>query len=172
MLVRSLLAWSRLWSKNEMHSAELNDEVESEAQASAVSVREFRCESHRQVLTGTYFFTFISWHLRAIFKLVTGTFSPQQLMLHWWWNIDGLKVRVLIIDNYDNFDVRMQREHFFPPQNAALANRTSLIKDFLSRLNISGYVRLVGCKRIRLLWDNAVCIWYQANYAWHMKPVG
>ena len=76
-----LLAWSRLWSKHEMHAAELSDEVESEVQASAVRVREFRCESHRQILTGTYFFTFIWWHLRAIFKWVTCTFSPQ-LMLH------------------------------------------------------------------------------------------
>ena len=52
MLVRHLLAWSRLWSKHEMHAAELSDEVESEVQASAVSVREFRCESHRQTLLG------------------------------------------------------------------------------------------------------------------------
>ena len=60
MLVRSLLACSRLWSKHEMHAAELSDEVESEVQASVVSVREFRCESHRQTFTGTYFFPFIS----------------------------------------------------------------------------------------------------------------
>ena len=60
MLVRSLLAWSRLWSKHEMHAAELSDEVEGEVQASAVSVREFRCESHRQTFTGTYFFASIS----------------------------------------------------------------------------------------------------------------
>ena len=38
MLVRSLLAWSRLWPKHEMLAAELSDEVESEIQASAVSV--------------------------------------------------------------------------------------------------------------------------------------
>ena len=100
MLVRSLLAWSRLWFKHEMHAAELRDGVESEVRASAVSVREFRCESHRQILTGTHFFTSISWHLRAIFKLVTSTFSPQQLMLSWWWNIDGLKMRVLSVDKY------------------------------------------------------------------------
>ena len=73
MLVRSLLVWSRLWSKHEMQAAELSDEVEGEVQASAVSVREFRCESHRQTFTGTYFFASISWHLRAILKLVTST---------------------------------------------------------------------------------------------------
>ena len=56
MLVRHLLAWSRLWSKHEMHAAELSDEVESEVDASAGSVRELRCESHRQIFTGTYFF--------------------------------------------------------------------------------------------------------------------
>ena len=32
-------------------------------------------ESHRQIRTGTYFFAFISWHLRAIFRLVASTFS-------------------------------------------------------------------------------------------------
>ena len=80
MLVRHLLAWSRLWSKHEMHAAELSDEVESEVDASAGSVRELRCESHRQTFTGTYFFAFTSWYLRAILKLVTCTFSPQQLM--------------------------------------------------------------------------------------------
>ena len=36
MLLRSLLAWSRLWSKREMHAAEFSDEVESEVQARAV----------------------------------------------------------------------------------------------------------------------------------------
>ena len=82
MLKQSLVAWSRLWSKHEMHAAELSDEVESEVQASAVSVREFRCEGHLQTFTGTYLFAFISWHLRAILKLVTSTFSPQKLMLH------------------------------------------------------------------------------------------
>ena len=82
LLVRSLLAWRGLWSKDETHAAELSDEVESGVQASAVSVREFRCESHRQVFTGTYFFTFISWHYEAIFDLVASTFSPQQLKLH------------------------------------------------------------------------------------------
>ena len=81
MLVRSLLAWSRSWSKHEMHAADLNDEVDSEVQASAVSVREFKCESHRQTFTGTYIFAFISWHLRDILKLVASTFSPQ-FMLH------------------------------------------------------------------------------------------
>ena len=50
----------RLWSKYEMPAAELNDEVESEVQASAVSAREFRCGIHRQIHTGTHFFTFIS----------------------------------------------------------------------------------------------------------------
>ena len=34
-----------------MHAAELGDEVESAVQASAVGVREFRCESHRQTFT-------------------------------------------------------------------------------------------------------------------------
>ena len=58
MLVRRLLAWTRLWLKHEMNAAELSDEVESEVQATAVSVREFRCESHRQTFTGTYFFAF------------------------------------------------------------------------------------------------------------------
>ena len=56
MLVRSLLAWSRLYSKHEMHAAELSYDVESEVQAAAVSVKEFRCESHRQTFTGIYFF--------------------------------------------------------------------------------------------------------------------
>ena len=70
MLVRSLLAWSRLWSKHEMHAAELSDEVESEVQASAVSVREFRCESHRQTFTGTFSFAFISWYLRTILRSI------------------------------------------------------------------------------------------------------
>ena len=99
MLVRSLLAWSRLRSKHDTHAAELSDEVGSEVQEYAVSVREFRYESHRQTFTGTYSFAFISWLLRAIHKLVTSTFSPQQLMLHWWWNNDGWKMRVLLIDN-------------------------------------------------------------------------
>ena len=40
-------------------------------------------------------------------------------------------------------------------------------------LNISGCSRLVGCKRINLLWDNVIiCIWYQASYTWYKKPVG
>ena len=39
MLVRSLLAWSRLWSEQKMHAAELSDEVESEVQATAVCER-------------------------------------------------------------------------------------------------------------------------------------
>ena len=39
LLVRSLLAWSRLWSKHEMHATELSDEVESEVPASAVCER-------------------------------------------------------------------------------------------------------------------------------------
>ena len=82
MLVRSLLAWSRSWSKHDMHAADLNDEVDSEVQASAVSVREFICESHRQTFTGTYLLALISWVLQAILKLVTSTFSPQQLLLH------------------------------------------------------------------------------------------
>ena len=81
MLLRSLLAWSRLWSKHEMHAAELSDEMETDERATAVSVREFRCDSHGQIFTGTYFFAFISWDLRAIFKLVTSTFAPQQLIL-------------------------------------------------------------------------------------------
>ena len=51
-----------------MDAAELSDEVESELQANAVSVREFKCESRRQIFSGTHFFTFISWHLRAILK--------------------------------------------------------------------------------------------------------
>ena len=38
MLVRSLLAWTRLWSKHEMRAAELSDELESEVQASAVNM--------------------------------------------------------------------------------------------------------------------------------------
>ena len=38
MLVRSLIGWSRLWSTHEMHATELSDEVESEVQASALSV--------------------------------------------------------------------------------------------------------------------------------------
>ena len=82
LLVRSLLAWSRLWSKHEMHAVELSDEGESKVQASAVSVREFRCESHRRTFIGTYFSALISWHLRGIHKSVTSTFSPQQLTLH------------------------------------------------------------------------------------------
>ena len=98
MLVRSLLDWSRLWSQHEIHAAELSHKVESEVQASAVSVREFRCESHRQTFTGTYVFAFISWVLHAILELVTSTFSPQ-LLLHWWWNIDGWMMRVPLIDN-------------------------------------------------------------------------
>ena len=82
MLVRSLLAWSRLWSKHEMHAAELSDDVESELQASTVSVREFRCGSHRKTFTGTYLLGIISWHSRGILKLVTSTLSPQQVMLY------------------------------------------------------------------------------------------
>ena len=74
MLVRSFVPCSRLWSKHEIHAAELSDEVESEVQASAVSVREFRCEGHRQTLTRTYFVAFISWSLRAILELVKSTF--------------------------------------------------------------------------------------------------
>ena len=50
-----------------MPTAELCDEEESEVQASAVSVREFRCGSHRQVFIGTYLFTFISY--REIYEL-------------------------------------------------------------------------------------------------------
>ena len=65
-----------------MHAAELSDEVESEVQATAVSVTEFRCEGHRQTFTGTICFAFQSWHLQAIPKLFTSTFSPQQLMLY------------------------------------------------------------------------------------------
>ena len=65
-----------------MHAAELSDEVESEVEASAVSAREFKCESHRQTVTGTYFFALKSWHFRAIFKLVPSAFSPQQPLLH------------------------------------------------------------------------------------------
>ena len=137
-----------------------------------------------------------------LFKLVTSTFSTQQLMLHLWRKIDEVKMRVLWIGNctitslhnnscyiddekliklrwptmnrqiYDNFDVRLQREQWFFPQTAALAN-TNLIRDLLSRWNTSGYSRLVACERIRLLWDKVVfCIWYPANYTWHMKPVG
>ena len=87
------------------------------------------------------------------------------MMKHWW-----MELRVLLIDNYEKFDVRLQREQWFPPQTAALANRTSLNRDSLYRLNISGYSRLVGCKSIRLMWGN-VYIWYQANYTSHMKPV-
>ena len=37
----------------------------------------------------------ISWHSRAIFKMVTSTLSPQQLTLHWFWHIDGWKMHVL-----------------------------------------------------------------------------
>ena len=81
-LVRSLSAWSRLWSKHEMRAAELSDEVQSEVQASTVSVREFRCESNRQIYIGTCLFAFTSWLLRATLKLVTSIFSPQQLMLN------------------------------------------------------------------------------------------
>ena len=58
-LVRSLLAWSFFWSKHEMHATEMSDEVERAVQASAVSVKEFRCESHGQTFTGTYFVAFI-----------------------------------------------------------------------------------------------------------------
>ena len=58
MLVRSLLVWSRLRSKHEMHAAELSDEMETDERATAVSVREFRCDSHGQIFTGTYFFAF------------------------------------------------------------------------------------------------------------------
>ena len=55
--------------------------------------------------------------------------------------------------------MRLQREQWFLLQKAALANRKRLMKDELSRLNISGYSRLVGWKRIRLLWENVVvCI--------------
>ena len=110
MLVRSLLTWSRSWSKHEMHAAELSDEVESEVQATVVIVRDFRCESHCQTDTGTYFFAFRSWHIRAtrsILKLVKSTFSPQNLLLHWWLNIDGWKMRVLLMDNDDIFHVRL-----------------------------------------------------------------
>ena len=71
MLVQSLLAWSRLlWSKHEMPAVELCDEENSEVQASAVSVREFRFGTHRQILIGAfseYFFTFLLWDLRAIY---------------------------------------------------------------------------------------------------------
>ena len=35
----------------------------------------------------------------------------------------------------------------FSQQKAALAKRTNSIKDCLSRVNISGYSRLAGCKR-------------------------
>ena len=55
MLVRSLLAWSRLWSKHELHAAELSDEVESEVQASAVSVRVQMRVIVRHLHTGTTF---------------------------------------------------------------------------------------------------------------------
>ena len=55
MLVRSLNAWSLLWSKHEMPAAELNDEVDSDVQASAVTAREFRCGSHPQTFIGTSF---------------------------------------------------------------------------------------------------------------------
>ena len=54
MLVRSSIAWSLLWSKDEMPAAELNDEVDRDVQASAVTVREFRCGSHRQIFTSKY----------------------------------------------------------------------------------------------------------------------
>ena len=37
----------------------------------------------------------ISWHSRAIFKMVTSTLSPQQLTLHWFWHIGGWKMHVL-----------------------------------------------------------------------------
>ena len=53
ILERILLAWSHVGSKHELHAAYLNDKVESEVEASAVSVRGFRCESHRQTFTGT-----------------------------------------------------------------------------------------------------------------------
>ena len=49
MLVQSLLAWSRLWSKHEMHAAELNDEVESEVQATTVGERVQMRESSSNV---------------------------------------------------------------------------------------------------------------------------
>ena len=49
MLSRSLLAWSRLWSKHEMHAAELNDEVESEVQATTVGERVQMRESSSNV---------------------------------------------------------------------------------------------------------------------------
>ena len=47
--------------RHEMPAAEMSDDdVESEVQVSAVSAREFTCGSHRQMLIGTYFSTFIS----------------------------------------------------------------------------------------------------------------
>ena len=49
MLVRSLLAWSRLWSEQKMHAAELSDEVESEVQATAVCERVQMRESSSNV---------------------------------------------------------------------------------------------------------------------------
>ena len=105
----------------------------SEIQTSAVSVREFWCGGHCQLFNRTYFSTVISWHLRAIFKLATSSFGPQQLMLYWWWNkrwwMEDARTRLL----YVNVDVRLQREHCFFPQKAAPANRTSLIKHQLSR---------------------------------------
>ena len=47
-----------LWSKHETLAAGFSDDVESEVQAKSVSVTEFRCGSHRQVLIGTYFSSF------------------------------------------------------------------------------------------------------------------
>ena len=68
MLVQSLLAWSRLlWSKHEMPATDLCYKEDSEVQASGVSVREFRFGTHRQIFIGTYFFTFLSWDLRAMY---------------------------------------------------------------------------------------------------------
>ena len=60
-----------------MHAAELSDEVESEVQATAVSVTEFRCEGHRQTFTGTICFAFQSWHLQAIPCLLYTSPSPR-----------------------------------------------------------------------------------------------
>ena len=60
MLVRRFLAWSRLWSKHEMHAAELSDEVESEVQAAAVSVRVQMRESSSNV----------NWEIVLCFSMV------------------------------------------------------------------------------------------------------
>ena len=88
MLLRSLLAWSRLWSKHEMHAAELSDWVDSDVQASAVSVRVQMRESSSNiywdiiicfyVVGFTINFYFGNKHFLSTATLVT------LMMKHWW----------------------------------------------------------------------------------------